>query len=247
MSMNESSSRDKNFLITTAGVIIFLAAGIFTMLFFPERKTIITNKEQASQTIAIASSEILPVIESKTRQEIKIEISKPKSDWYVYVTGEVKKPGYYKISADSRVFQAVEAAGGFTDKADIASVNMASRLTDGFQVNVLAKGAKKISVPVTVPGMQARPAETVVIRQQAQAKTQTRTNAKEKSNNGQVNINSATAKDLERLSGIGPAIAKRIIDYRNKNGNFSSPEDLLKVRGIGKAKLEKMRSQILIR
>ena len=62
-----------------------------------------------------------------------------------------------------------------------------------------------------------------------------------------VDINNADAKELEKLKGVGQVIAKRIIEYRNSHGRFSSPEDLLQVKGIGNAKLEKMRSQILIR
>ncbi|MBR2207370.1 MAG: helix-hairpin-helix domain-containing protein [Synergistaceae bacterium] len=246
--MNESSGRNKSTLITAAGVIIFLAAGIFTMLFFPEREktqqNLISNsKSQLAASNLSLSSEIKP---EEARQEIKIEIPKPKSDWFVHVAGEVKNPGIYKVSADSRIFQAIEAAGGFTEKADQASVNMASKLTDGLQINVLAKGAKKnqdINIPARIPGMQASSNNPIVIHQR---QSQTRTVAP-KTDNGQININSASAKELERLNGVGPAIAKRIIEYRNKNGNFSSPEDLLKVKGIGKAKLEKMRSQVLIR
>ena len=239
---------NKNTLITAVGVVIFLAAGVFTMLFFPDRQSESNREELQKLQPKISDSnssnlsfEIKPLSE-EARQEIKIEIPKPKKDIFVHVAGEVKNPGFYQISADSRIFHAVEKAGGFTDKADQASVNLASKVTDGFQIKVLAKGAKKINIPVRVPGMQVAPNNPVIIRQSS--KTQT---ASTKNNDGQVNINSASAKDLEKLNGVGPAIAKRIVEYRNKNGNFSSPEDLLKVKGIGKAKLEKMRGQISIR
>ena len=62
-----------------------------------------------------------------------------------------------------------------------------------------------------------------------------------------IDVNHATAKELEQLNGVGPAISKRIVEYRQTHGRFSTPEDLINVRGIGAAKLEKMRSQILIR
>ena len=241
--MNESSGRNKSVLITAAGVIIFLAAGIFTMLFFPEREKVQQNLVSNSSSDSNLSFEIKS---EEARQEIKIEIPKPKRDIFVHVAGEVKKPGFYQISADSRIFHAIEAAGGFTEKADQASVNLASRVTDGFQINVLAKGAKKnqdINIPARIPGMQASSNNPIVIHQK---QTQTRT-VSTQSDNGRVNINSASAKELEKLNGVGPAIAKRIIEYRNSHGNFTSPEDLLNVKGIGKVKLEKMRGQILIR
>ena len=119
-------------------------------------------------------------------------------------------------------------------------------MTDGFQINVLAKGAKKkienSNFSARTQG-QAQLNDTVVINQRNSSQTQFRS-SKTQNNDGKVNINSANAQELEKLNGVGPAIAKRIVEYRNSHGNFSSSEDLLKVKGIGKAKLEKMRSQI---
>ena len=242
--MNYDSSRNKSTLITAAGILIFLAAGIFTMLFFPEREQTLDNRitmQPKKISLDIAAS----IDEPQENSSAKVEEAKtPKSDWYVYVTGEVKNPGYYKISPDSRIFQAVEAAGGFTKKADIASVNMAASLIDGFQVDVKAKGKNKITnnstnVNVRIPGVQVRPANPIVL-------TPTRTFSNV-DNDGQIDINNATAKEIEQLKGVGPAIAKRIVEYRNSHGKFSTAEDLLNVKGIGKAKFEKMRPQILIR
>ena len=232
--MSENSSVSRSALITAAGVVIFFAAGIATMLFFPDREQSKIIQPELNSVSTALISEIQseePKPETKKVQE--------NSDWYVYVTGEVKNPGYYKISPDSRIFHAIEVAGGFTGKADQTSVNMASKLVDGFQINVSEKGAKKSNSNsnVRVPGLQPRPSETIVITQES------RRNVK---NDGKININSASAKDLEQLKGIGPAIAKRIVEYRNAHGKFSGIEDLLKVKGIGKAKLEQMRPQILI-
>ena len=237
---------NKNTLITAAGVIVFLAAGMFTMLFFPERQAREQNQAKINEkpNVAVKTENIAMLsIPDETESKIKNETSKPKPDWWVYVTGEVKKPGYYQLSADSRIFQAIEIAGGFTEKADQASVNMAAVLVDGFQINVAAKGAKKSSNSnpnpgVTVPGMQAKP---VIIYQNAQPEN------KKINIDGKVDINLASEKELEKLNGVGPATAKKIIEYRNSKGKYSKPEDLLNVKGIGKAKLEKMKSQILIR
>ena len=238
--MSEFQSQNKSTLITAAGVIIFLAAGTFTMLFFPDRQAeqekIKINQPKNSNFIL--SHEIKS---EELKQEIneERETEKIKPDWFVHVAGEVKKPGIYKVSADARVFQAIDAAGGFTEKADQTSVNLASFLIDGYQINVLAKGTKKPQNEIQMRG-QAKPSETIVIKQQNKKNSSVTID-------NRVNINSANAKELERLNGVGPAIAARIVEYRNSHGNFSSPEDLLNVRGIGKVKLEKMRSQILIR
>ena len=235
---------NKNTLITAAGVIVFLAAGMFTMLFFPERQAREQNQAKINEkpNVAVKTENAVTLTATdETESKIKNETSTPKPDWWVYVTGEVKKPGYYQLSADSRIFQAIEIAGGFTEKADQASVNMAAVLVDGFQINVAAKGAKKSSnsnPSVPVPGMQAKP---VIIYQNAQPEN------KKINIDGKVDINLASEKELEKLNGVGPATAKKIIEYRNSKGKFSKPEDLLNVKGIGKVKLEKMKSQILIR
>ena len=101
--------------------------------------------------------------------------------------------------------------------ADSSSVNMAKKLEDGAQVNVRTQA-------------NAAPAA-------AQAA---------KGNDGRININTADEKALDELPGVGPATAKRIIEYREANGPFAAPEDLKKVRGIGDAKFEKMKDKIAI-
>ena len=228
--------KNKNVLFTAAGVIIFLAAGMFTMFF--------SQTKNETKEVPVQNSISVPAVEIES-SEAKIEIKneKPKSDWYIYVTGEVKNPGYYKISPDTRIFNAVELAGGFTKNADITSINMAAPLVDGFHVNIEKKGTKKNIINnnarVKIPGVAQRPAP-VTVNSQTQ-------NIKVNNNSGLIDINNASAQELEKLNGVGPAIAKRIVEYRQKNGRFTSPEDLLKVRGIGNAKLEKMRHQILIR
>ena len=249
--MNETSGKNKSFLITAAGVVIFLALGLYTMIFFPEREKKIPAPKQnfISENKEIKPNFQIEEIKPQAKSE-EIKIEKPKPDWFVYVTGEVKNPGVYKISADSRIIEAVYAAGGFTEKADQASVNLASKLTDGLQINVLAKSNREKKEKLKT---QARPQNnqedlnnTVVIYQknQAQSQNQFKTKTQNQTSGGKIDINSASAQELEKLNGVGPAIAKRIVEYRNSHGKFSSTEDLLKVKGIGKAKLEKMRPQI---
>ncbi|MBR0080409.1 MAG: SLBB domain-containing protein, partial [Synergistaceae bacterium] len=119
--------KDKKFIFPILGVIAFLVAGFVTMFFKPVEKVKISEPKQEIQT----------QIQPQQQPEIKLEPEiKVKDDWYIYVTGEVKNPGVYKVSADSRIFQAVEKAGGFTAKADRNSINMAERLIDGLQIYI---------------------------------------------------------------------------------------------------------------
>jgi competence protein ComEA len=137
----------------------------------------------------------------------------------VYVTGAVVNPGTtHTLPPGSRVENAIEIAGGFSLDADIQSVNMAALLRDGDQINVA-------SVRVS----RANPDATNVIP----------------TNSGPIRINSATAAELERLPGVGPAIAQRIIDYRNKNGAFKTLADLDKIPGIGAARLNEWKDLIV--
>ncbi|MBQ1914128.1 MAG: helix-hairpin-helix domain-containing protein [Selenomonadaceae bacterium] len=143
----------------------------------------------------------------------------------VYVVGAVNRPGVVTLDANARAADAVNACGGVLPTADVEHVNMAQMLKDGQQLRVPEKA-----------GTDA-----------AQGETQGKGAAeKGKSADGKININTADEKALDELPGVGPAMAKRIIEYRQSEGMFQSPEDLKKVRGIGEAKFEKMKDKITI-
>lgn len=136
----------------------------------------------------------------------------------VYVTGEVASPGVYTLPIGaSRITDAIEAAGGFTDKADVNSVNLAAPLADGQQVQV-----PSLEEP-TAGGDQG--AETTSL----------------------ININTASLELLQTLSGIGPVKAQAIIDFRLSNGPFQRIEDILQVQGIGEKTFESIRAYITVR
>jgi competence protein ComEA len=120
---------------------------------------------------------------------------------YVHVVGEVEAPGMYQLPIGARLVDAVFAAGGLTEEADNASVNLARELTDGEQIIVFS-----ISQEGQSPGANA---------------------------SGLISLNRAGDKELEELPGIGPALAGRIVAWREANGGFKSVQDLLKVSGIG--------------
>lgn len=228
--------KDKKFIFPILGVIAFLVAGFVTMFFKPVEKVKISEPKQEIQT------QIQPQQQPEIKSEPEIKV---KDDWYVYVTGEVKNPGVYKVSADSRIFQAVEKAGGFTAKADRNSINMAERLIDGLQIYISPKVTQQKQIQtqnqnnaIKIPGVQQN-----VIKTQPKAQTINNNNIL----GSKVDINNATAKELELIKGVGSVIAQRIIEYRETHGRFNSPDDLIHIKGIGSKKLEKMRPQILIR
>ena len=159
----------------------------------------------------------------------QVEQSVDQSKIAVYVCGAVMRPGMVSLPADARVMDAVEACGGVLPTADISSVNMALPLKDGMQVKVTSvseHGDKKQS-------------ETSSVADKASGKKQTAESEK-------ININEATADELTKLPGVGKSTALRIIDYREKNGNFQEIEDLKKVKGIGKSKFKKLENFICV-
>lgn len=134
---------------------------------------------------------------------------------YVFVTGAVKEPGVVTVPAGSRAQAAVLAAGGLLAEAEMTSVNLAALLTDGEHIHVLAVGEAPLSgysgggVASTSEGVGA--------------------------DGGCVDLNSASAEQLQALDGVGPKISARIVERREAIGGFGSAEELMSVSGIGQA------------
>jgi competence protein ComEA len=137
----------------------------------------------------------------------------------VDVAGAVRRPGVYEFAEGERVIDAIEQAGGALPKADLSLLNLAAPITDGTQILVPKTGpAATGASPAPVGGAPA----------------------------GLININTATATDLEALSGIGEVLAATIVEYRTTNGPFTAVDDLLDVSGIGPATLDEIRDQITV-
>jgi comEA protein len=165
--------------------------------------------------------------------------------WVLYVTGSVKNPGVYKLPAEARVFQLVDAAGGFSAGADVVAINMAARLQDGDHLHV----PKIDNTPKNGNPSIDENRGTVIFTRERQNEKET-ANTRVNTRNTQVrriDLNTATAEELQTLKGIGPAIAERIIQYRNKNGRFKRVSDLINVSGIGAKKLDDIEPFLFVR
>ena len=136
---------------------------------------------------------------------------------FVDVTGAVNKPGVYSLAGKSRVIDAIKAAGDSAPGADLSTINLARIVNDGEQIYVDSTVINSAGVRVS---------KTV--------------------HTGPININRATAHQLDALDGIGPVIAQRIVDYRKVNGSFVSIDDLQKVSGIGAAKFAQIKAKVRI-
>jgi len=136
----------------------------------------------------------------------------------VHVCGAVLRPGVYRLSSGARVYQAVEAAGGAIGWADTSALNMAAPVHDG----------QKIEIPVSGSAASAQ------------------STGKRALSNGSVNLNTADEGELDTLPGVGPATARKIIEYRDKNGSFRHTDDLMKIPGIGRKKYDKLKDHVCI-
>jgi competence protein ComEA len=138
----------------------------------------------------------------------------------VDVAGWVRRPGVYTFVEGDRVIDAIEAAGGARNGASFSSLNLAAPLADGSQILVPKEAEAAVPVGPTGAPPGAPPAL--------------------------ININTATAAELETLSGIGEVIAQAIIDHRTEHGPFTSVDALLDVSGIGDATLEEIRDAVTV-
>lgn len=169
-----------------------------------------------------------PVSDSMTSGEVlaksvKNAEEKP-NEIMAYVSGAVYQPGVFKLPHNARVIDLINRAGGLTLDADGEKINMAQLVKDGMHVNVVSKvPSASSSIGGNAPVITGKtPGGNIV------------------------NINTADKNALDTLPGVGPALAERIIEYRQANGSFSEIEGLRKVSGFGGSKFEKVKDKITI-
>jgi competence protein ComEA len=148
--------------------------------------------------------------------------AKPAGELIIDVIGTVRRPGIVTVPRGSRVYEAIEAAGGLLGKVDTTSLNLARELADGEQVlvgiaPVDASGAPVAATPGGAPAAGAK-----------------------------VNLNTATLEQLDTLPGVGPVTARAIVAWREGDGPFTSVDDLLDVKGIGDATLAELRDLVVV-
>lgn len=145
----------------------------------------------------------------------------------VHVAGAVRRPGVYRVREGSRIEAAIRRAGGAGPRADVNAINLAARVSDGQQVVVPARpaphpaasGAASAEVTAAPPG--SPPAAAAI-----------------------VDLNTATADQLDQLEGVGPVTARKILDWRRQHGGFRSVDDLANVPGIGEKRMAALRPRV---
>lgn len=188
-------SENKDLVIKVAAVALVIVAAFFVFL---------TKADNIEDEIQI-ENEVAATEESVSSLDIFVDIG-----------GAVKNPQVVKLPEGSRVEDAIKAAGGLTDKADLTDINRAAFLEDG----------EKVYIP--------------------EVYEEGETSGSMSQEDNRVNINTADSDELQKLNGIGPATAEKIIDYRDEHGRFSNIEDIKNVSGIGDKTFEKFEDDIKV-
>ena len=174
-----------------------------------------------------AEDENISAPENNTPEDRRDVGNSEKSGIYVYICGEVINPGVYELSGDSRIYEAVDAAGGFTENAARECVNLASKVSDGMQITIYNREeAASLQADSASVGGNAGKSGT--------------------SGSGLVNLNTATKEELMTLKGIGESKAEDIIRYREKSGGFKKIEDIMKISGIKENGFQKIKDSITV-
>ena len=214
--MLENLSKKQKIIILTIAAIV--AIGITYLIY---------SKNQTTDDIVLEDDILISNETSKQESTEDIVI--------IHITGSVKNPGIVKLKEGSRVEDAIGAAGGLTENADITRVNLAYILEDGTKIKIPDAQDENIGdEDIIEDGI----GENIVV---------TDDKTSDNKNNSRVNINKATEAELQTLPGIGASLASRIIEYRNQNGKFVVKEDLKNVSGIGESKYYNIEELITVK
>ena len=201
------------------------------------------DEEENFEEKNILKDEVIDDVEEKIEEgtenveDFENEIINDNEKIYIYITGEVNNPGIVVLPIGSRIVDAIDCAGGITQKADIMKVNLVYMLQDGMKVNIPSSIELKNNPNfeyITMSSGDEKNATTVDTKSESAFKV------------SNVNINTATQTELETLPGIGPSLALKIINYRKENGKFKSIEELKSVNGIGENKYEEIKKYIYV-
>lgn len=182
------------------------------------------GKDEEKEYIIEVNNEISDASAEKESEDEQEEI-------ILHIVGAVKNPGIVKIKEGSRIFDVIEAAGGVLEDADTSKINLAYIVEDGQKIFVPSMSDE---ITEEIEYVTRESGDNIIIDNN-------------EGENVMVNINKATQTELETLPGIGPAMALKIIEYREQNGNFENIEDVKNVKGIGDAKFENIKNNICVK
>lgn len=207
---------NKEFLLNNKKLVLKVTAiiALIVVAFF----VFVLREDSKKEEVYISEPSVQTTV---TQEEGGETTTEKETSLFVDISGAVKKPMVAELPAGSRVIDAINAAGGLKNGADIESINRAAFVNDGDKITIPMEGEMEI-------GME----ETATLSTEA--------------TKGKVNINTATLEELQTLNGVGPVTAEKILAYREKSGPFQKIEDLKEVDGIGDKTFDKLKDEIMI-
>ena len=225
-------------IVIIVGIIIYFVQNKemdYTFLEVNDNNTISANAEQGNE--AVVNGEIKDEGNSNGGNSgIESKNNDGKNKIVVHITGAVVNQGIVEIKENARIIDAIEAAGGVRDDADLSKINLAYVIEDGIKIYVPSINDKEDEDEYVVKNSGKE-----IITGNSSGKNEST------SEKIMVNINTATAVDFQKLPGVGESIANRIIAYRNENGKFKNIEDLKNVSGIGESKFSNIRAYVYVK
>lgn len=208
--------REHRQIISAAAIILIVIAAVVFFGDYGEKDEIPVQFLQEEENGFTEDIQISERTDKQAGDDTEEEMSV--SRIYVDISGQVKRPGVYQVDEGTRMFEVIEEAGGLLSTAQIDQVNQAEVVTDGQKIVIPKEGEQGEMTEGSVSEMSG----------------------------GLININTADSQALQEISGVGPATAEKIIDYRNQNGRFRKKEDLKNVSGIGEKTFEKIKDKITV-
>lgn len=221
----------KNRLFIEIGILSCLVISVFGLILMFLKSD--DNIEETSEMLSYLESESHY---SMASNQVEQQSESQSEKIYVDVKGAVYLPGVYEVTSDMRLIDAIELAGGFSEKANQNPVNLSLKLTDQMVIFIPEVGAvdeKKSELETSAVPIE----ETVITVPKEDSAAAT---------SEKVNINLADSNELQQLPGIGEKKAEQIISYRQENGSFQKIEDLKNVSGIGEKTFEALRVDVTV-
>ena len=225
----EKISYYKKYLILVFCLLLLAAS---TIAFFK-----LNNEKTEVEDNFIANNEIITkeVREVAKQEEVKL---------YFDIKGSVKKPGVYEFTQGDRIIDAINKAGGLTKNATTNNLNLSKKLTNEMVIYVFNKNELTTTKAFEqVNNVAECKCETIEVNNCVDKNT---TNESTNNETTKININTDSKEKLMTISGIGSSKADAIIEYRTKNGNFKTTEDIINVSGISKTIYDKIKDTITV-
>lgn len=237
-----NSSKKQKIMIIVGLLIVIVIVFIFVYKYFYDDNSTEQLLQKEGNTNEINNQISNEISNSDTVQgNSKIGLHGNNKKTIVHIIGEVKNPGVVKLEDGARIIDAIEAAGGKTEDADLSKVNLAYVIEDGIQIYV-----PRIGEVQNQSQDQNENKQETYIREGAGEGVITESLVQNESKDVKVNINTASIEKIQTLPGVGESTAKKIIQYREQNGKYQTIEDLKNVNGIGESKFNNIKDYITI-